>query len=236
VTSTRPCSLLLLAALLAAAHSAAQPGEPQPTPTAPAHALYEATSRRSFADVDHWKSVLDDPSRDAWQRPSEVVTALGIRHGMRVADLGAGTGYFLPHLAAAVGESGTVFAVETEPNLVTHLRERAEREGAQNVVPVLASFDNARLPAACIDLVLIVDTFHHIDQRLTYFRRLRRLLGPRGRVAIIDWRMGELPVGPPPDHRIPREQVVRELGAAGYELGVEPAILPYQYFLVFRPR
>ena len=105
------------------------------------------------------------------------------------------------------------------------------------MVPVLASFDNPRLPAATVDLILIVDTFHHIDDRITYFRRVRRVLRPGGRIAVIDWHKRDLPTGPPPEHKLAREQVVEEMEAAGYTLAGEPKdLLPYQYFLVFRPR
>jgi ubiquinone/menaquinone biosynthesis C-methylase UbiE len=196
----------------------------------------DATSHRSFADVEHWVSVFDDPARDAYQKPEEVVRALRIRPGMRVADLGAGTGYFSRHLSTAVGASGTVLAVDTEPELVRHLRERAEKEKTDNVVPILASPDNPRLPRGAVDLVLLVDTFHHLDQRVAYFGRLRRTLAPGGRVAVVDWQKRETPIGPELEHRLAREQVVEEMRTAGYALVDEPDVLPYQYCLVFRPR
>lgn len=197
--------------------------------------LFDATSTHGFGNVAHWVSVFDDPKRDVWQKPEQVVEALELRPGARVVDLGAGTGYFSRHLATAVGESGTVFAVEVEPNLVVHLRERAENEKTPNVIPILASLDNPRLPRAVVDLVLIVDTFHHIDDRLGYLRRLRSALTPGGRVAIIDWLKRELPVGPDVDHKIPRQQVIREMEKAGYRLTQAPDLLPYQYFLIFEP-
>jgi predicted methyltransferase len=196
----------------------------------------DATSHRRFDDPAYWSKVFDDPARAAWQKPAEVVAALGLRPGQCVADLGAGTGYFSRLLSAAVGPTGAVLAVDPEPNLVAHLRERAEREGTANVVPVLASLDNPRLPAGRVDVVLIVDTYHHIDDRLDYFRRLRQALRPPGRVAIVDWQKRPLPVGPEMDHKLAREQVVEEMEAAGYRLVDEPGLLPYQYFLVFQPR
>src|SRR3989442_1005975 len=156
----------------------------------------DATSHRSFADVEQWVSVFDDPARDAYQKPRQVVRALRIRPGMRVADLGAGTGYFSRFLSTAVGAAGTVLAVDTEPELVRHLRERAEKEQTDNVVPILASPDNPRLPRGAVDLVLLVDTFHHIDHRVAYFGRLRATLAPGGRVAVVDWQKRETPVGP----------------------------------------
>jgi ubiquinone/menaquinone biosynthesis C-methylase UbiE len=161
------------------------------------------------------------------------VAALGLARGSVVADLGAGTGYQSSRQAAAVGPEGTVLAVETEPNLVVHLRARAEREKTPNVVPVLASPAEARLPVGLVDLILVVDTYHHFDDRRTYLRALRRFLRPSGRVAIVDWQKRELPVGPAMDHKLPREQVLEEMRASGYRLAAEHTMLPYQYFLVF---
>jgi len=197
---------------------------------------HDATARHSFADVEHWSAMFDDPSRDAWQKPRDVVRALQLSPGMCVADLGAGTGYFSRHLSEAVGDTGSVLAVDTEPNLVVHLRHRAEQEGLRNVVPILASPDNPRLPAGGVDLVLIVDTVHHIDDRITYLQQLRRGLTPTGRVAVIDFKKEDLPVGPPPEHKLARELVVQEFQAAGYTLVGDVDVLPYQYFLIFRPQ
>jgi len=193
----------------------------------------DATSHHDFADVRYWSSVFDDPARDAWQKPKELVASLDIRRGSVVADLGAGTGYLSRRLAAAVGPDGTVLAVETEPTLVAHLRERAEHEKTPNVVPVLASPSDPRLPPGGVDLILVVDTYHHINDRRTYVAALRRFLRPDGRVAVVDWQKRELPVGPPMDHKLAREQVVDEMQASGFTLAAEHTILPYQYFLVF---
>ncbi|MGH7804541.1 MAG: class I SAM-dependent methyltransferase, partial [Candidatus Binatia bacterium] len=196
---------------------------------------YRATSTHPFDDVPKWSKRFDDPQRDAWQKPDETVAALAITKGMTVADLGAGTGYFSKRLSQAVGETGTVFAVDVEPNLVVHLRDRAEREKTKNVIPVLASFDDPRLPARAVDLVFMLDTFHHLDHRLGYLKHLRTRLRDGGRIAVIDWKEGELDEGPPPDHKIARGTVVKEMTDAGYELVAEPAIgLPYHFFLVFR--
>jgi SAM-dependent methyltransferase len=229
---------LIAASALLAASGCAVHGRPPAHPShhRPGLGSDAAVARHSFADVEHWKGVFDDPKRDEWQKPAQLVAALELRPGMRVADLGAGTGYFSRHLAAVVGEGGTVFAVDTEPNLVAYLRERSEKEGIANVIPILGSADNPRLPAGGSDLILIVDTYHHIDGRVAYFQRLRRALAPNGRVAIVDWHKRDLPVGPPPAHKLAREQFVEEMGAAGYELVAEPALLPYQYFLIFQPR
>ncbi len=233
------CAVIFTCLLVCATACTPPPRASLPAPAGETHAATadDATARHSFADVAHWQAVFDDPARDAWQKPAEVVGALGLRAGACVADLGAGTGYFSRYLAAAVGPTGTVLAVEPEPNLVAHLRARAEREGTDNVVPVLASADNPRLPAGGVDVLLVVDTYHHIDHRIAYFRRVRRALRPDGRIAIVDWQKRELPVGPSLDHKLAREQVLDEMQQAGYVFAAEPAdVLPYQYFLVFRPR
>ncbi len=204
----------------------------------PAHggaAPDDATSHRSFADVPYWSGVFDDPARDAWQKPDALVAALHLQPGMCVADVGAGTGYFSRRLSQAVGPTGTVLAVEVEPNLVTHLRARAEKEGTANVVPVLGSLDNPRLPAGAVDVLLIVDTYHHIDGRVAYMRAQRRALRPGGRVVIVDWEKRPLPVGPEMDHKLAREQVVEEMQRAGYRLDGQPDVLPHQYVLIFVP-
>ena len=195
--------------------------------------LHDATVHHAFDDAAYWSSVFDDPARDAWQRPDEIVRALDLRTGAWVADLGAGTGYFSRRLATAVGAGGVVFAVEIEPNLVAHLRERAERERTPNVIPLLASTSNPRLPPASCDAVLIVDTYHHIDDRLAYMRSLRRVLRPTGRVAIVDWEKRPLPVGPEMEHKLDRAVVVDEMTRSGFRLVAEPHVLPYQYLLIF---
>ena len=198
--------------------------------------LFRATSRHPFDDVRHWQRVFDNPKRDGWQRPAAVVEALELSPGMTVCDLGAGTGYFSRYLSSAVGPEGAVLAVETEPNLVGFLRERAEREGTANVTPVLASFDNPRLPRAACDVLLVVNTFHHLDDRSSYIGALADVLSPGGRLAIIEWQKRPLPVGPDMDHKLARTQVLEEMRLVGYELVAEPTVLPYQYFLVFEKK
>lgn len=171
----------------------------------------DATARHPFDDVAKWEKVFDDPKRAEWQQPATIVQALSLAPGMMVADVGAGTGYFEHALGTAVGPRGVVLAVEVEPNLVTHLRARAEREGTANVIPVLGSTTDPRLPAGRVDRILYVDTYHHLDDRVDYFRRLRAALAPGGRIVIVDWKKEEAAIGPPLEHRLAREQVLREM-------------------------
>jgi cyclopropane fatty-acyl-phospholipid synthase-like methyltransferase len=220
----------LLVALAGCAGGGAPAQHPEPTHGA-GHPGGDAYHRR-FEDAEHWARVFDDPARDAWQKPEAVISALTLAPSARVADLGAGTGYFAVRIARRVPE-GRVYAVDIESDMVRHLGERATREGLANLTPVLATPDEPRIPEP-VDLVLVVDTYHHIADRVTYFRRLSESLRPGGRLAIIDF-TPESPIGPPAEHRIPPEAVAQELAQAGYAKVQALALLPNQYFLVFEP-
>ncbi|MFQ5876289.1 MAG: class I SAM-dependent methyltransferase [Acidobacteriota bacterium] len=196
---------------------------------------HDATSRHPFDEVDKWVEIFDDPARDAWQRPAVVTAALDLEPGMTVADIGAGTGYFLPYLSKAVSPGGLVLAIDIEPEMVRHIGDRAGEEGLENVVPVLAAPDDPFLPRGRVDRVLIVNTYHHFDGRLDYFRRMRASLAPGGRVAIVDFRKKPLPVGPPLEHKLAKDFVIEEMRTAGWRLEADKGILPHQYFLVFVP-
>jgi predicted methyltransferase len=195
----------------------------------------DATARHPFDDVAKWEKIFDDPRRAEWQQPAAIVRALALKPGMVVADVGAGTGYFERALSDAVGPRGSVLAVEVEPNLVTHLRARAEREGTANVIPILGSTADPRLPAGRVDRILYVDTYHHLDDRVDYFRRLLGALAPGGLVVVVDWKKEKSAIGPPLDHRLAREQVLREMEQAGYRVVDTDVTLPEQYVLVFAP-
>jgi ubiquinone/menaquinone biosynthesis C-methylase UbiE len=132
-----------------------------------------------------------------------------------------------------VGPEGTVLAIDPEPEMVRFLGQRARRDGLGNVLPVLGMYEDPFLPRGRVDRVLIVDTYHHIDDRLDYFGRMRRDVAPGGRVVIVDFHKRPLPVGPPPEHKLDRKTVVDEMERAGWRLDGEIRTLPYQYVLVF---
>jgi cyclopropane fatty-acyl-phospholipid synthase-like methyltransferase len=190
------------------------------------------THEHAFDDAAKWSKVFDDPKRDAWQKPHDVIQALALKPDAIVADIGAGTGYFAVRLAHRVPQ-GRVYAVDIEPDMVKHLAERARTNGLQNLTAVTATPDAARLPEK-VDLVLFVDVYHHIDKRAAYFRRLAESLKPGGRVAIIDFTL-DSPRGPPKAGRVAPERVKAELKSAGYEVVQEHAFLPNQYFIIFAP-
>jgi SAM-dependent methyltransferase len=183
-----------------------------------------------FDDPEAWAARFDDPGRDAWQKPDEVVKALALKADARVADVGAATGYFAVRLARAV-PAGKVYGVDLEPSMVAYLDQRAHKEGLANLLGVQGSAASPNLPEA-VDLVLIVDTYHHLGDRPAYFRRLAERLTAGGRVAIIDFKRGQ-PMGPPDSEKIPAAQVETELREAGYALVATHDFLPNQHFLVF---
>jgi len=199
---------------------------------APAAAQAPHTHQHSFGDAEKWAHVFDDPERDAWQKPHQVIQALGLRPDAVIADIGAGTGYFAVRLANMVSK-GRVYGVDVEPGMVKHLAERAKREKRVNLVAVAGAPDDPRLPEKA-DLILLVDVYHHIEDRERYFRKLKDSLRPAGRVAIIDFRL-DSPEGPPKAARIAPQKVTAELQAAGFRLAKAHGFLPNQYFLVFEP-
>ena len=191
------------------------------------------THDHSFSGAEQWAKIFDDPQRDAWQKPHEVIQALKLKADAVVADIGSGTGYFSIRLAHMVPK-GKVYGLDAEPDMVKYLADRAKRAGLNNVKAVLVNPGDAALPEKA-DLVILVDVYHHIEKREAYFRELQRSLKPGGRLAVIDFTM-DSPEGPPKAARIAPEQVKAELQRAGYALREEYAFLPNQYFLVFQPR
>lgn len=177
--------------------------------------------------------ALEGPSRGAWQQPERVVETLGLKPGERVADVGAGPGYFTLRIALAVGPAGKVYGVDISREMLEYLERQARAQRLTNIQPVLASPHDPRLPAASVDLIFICDTLHHISDRATYFPLLLRALKPDGRLVNIDFHKRSLPVGPPVEMKISQAEMVREAEAAGFHLIRQHDFLQYQYFVVF---
>jgi len=179
---------------------------------------------------------LEDPGRARWQRPLQLVRALGLRRGQTVAEIGAGSGYLVRRLARAVGPRGRVYAVDAEPRMLPILLGRLHRAGIGNVTPVLGRDDDPLLPDGACDLVLVVNTYHHFPGGPRYLRRLARLLRAGGRLVNVDFDRRETPVGPPLERRIARETFLRDAERAGLRLVRDVTFLPYQYCVVLRRR
>lgn len=184
------------------------------------------------ADLQEYIAKMEAPDREEWQKPAQVLQALALNPGQVACDIGSGPGYFALRLARAVGEGGLVYAVDVEPRILAVLRDRIEKSGARNVVPVLSLPGDPLLPRAACDLILIVDTFHHFPDPVAYLRRLTGSLREGGQLVNVDFHKRELPVGPGLDHKVSREEFLAKARAAGLVLQSEHSFLPYQYFLV----
>jgi precorrin-6B methylase 2 len=191
------------------------------------------TGSRRFQDPAEWARRFDDPARDAWQKPAEVLRALKLNPSAVVADIGAGTGYFAVRLARSLPQ-GKVYAVDVEPEMVRHLRDRARDEGIANLQVVEATRDDPRLPEA-VDLALLVNVQGLMVSPGNYFARLRSSIRPGGRVVIISTRI-DSPVGAREDMRVSPDKVRKDMVEQGYDLVAAHDFLPYQFFLVFSPK
>ena len=188
---------------------------------------------RNPEDLDSYIAKMEDPDRSAWQKPDEVLRALGLAPGQVACDIGAGPGYFALRMARIAAQ---VFAVDVEPRILQALQKRVAKSGLRNVTPVLGLDDDPLIPERACDLILVVDTYHHFPDGQAYLRRLARSLGAEGRIVNIDYHRRELPVGPPVEHKVARDDFLRDVREAGLQLVEEHDFLPYQYFLVLRPR
>ncbi len=187
------------------------------------------------ADCSGIKRRIYEPAdRDSWQHPERVIESLSIAPGQRIADLGAGGGYFTFRLAGAVGPTGAVYALDVDPDMTAFLERSAAEGDHTNVEVLLVDPAEPELPNAGLDLIFTCNTYHHLEERPAYFKRLKRYLSPGGRVAIIDhkpegWFQRIFP------HSSRSEAIRSEMEAAGYRLQSDYDYLPKQSFLVFAP-
>ena len=216
----RPFALFLLLAFLCVVPASAQHKEQQ----------------RGPSDLQKYIDLLEKPERDKEQKPDEVVKALAITDYMTIADIGAGSGYFTRKFVWAVQDKGMVYAVDVEPVLLKYNEEMADHlHTPYNAKFVVAKEDDPLLPTNGVDLVFLCNTYHHLEKRADYFKKVQASLAKNGRVAVIDFwtdgRAGDL--GFSPDHLVARETVISEMTSTGYTLSKEHTFLPKQYFLEF---
>jgi len=191
-----------------------------------------AGGHHGFADAEAWASVFDDPARDAWQRPDDVLRALELATTMTVADVGAGTGYFAVRLARAV-PAGEVIATDVEPGMVRYLNERAGSEQLANLRAIHATRTASGLAARSVDRILVVHMWHHLADRVGYARDLSAALRPGGRLFVVDFSLSARR-GPPAELRVAPEAIIAELAAAGLTAQLSPVTLPDQYIVEAR--
>lgn len=194
----------------------------------------EHEMHRLHGDPAAYAAALEDPARDAYQKPHEVIEALALRVGERIADIGAGSGYFTMRLAHHVGREGRVYAVDVSPDMVRRLNQQIATASAPNISAILALPNDPLLPGP-VDRFFFVNVWHHIEDQAGYLDRMKRLLTPGGQVVMIDFHKRELPVGPPVTMKIAREDLIRQMEAHDFGLAKEHEFLPYQYFLIFTP-
>ena len=191
------------------------------------------TNLRPFEEVEAYIAFLDRPDREGWQKPDEVVAALGLIGTEVVADLGAGSGYFTFQFAAALSR-GKVVAIDIEPEMVRHVHHQAMSRGLTNVEAVLADAADPSVPAEA-DVVFVCDVLHHVADRETWLARLFEEMKVGARLVLVEFREGPLPEGPPESVKLPHAAVLDLVAGAGFEI-VEYRLdfLPYQTFTVFR--
>lgn len=183
--------------------------------------------------LDQYVALLEDPQRDEWQKPAAVIQALNLQNVQTIADIGAGSGYFTVRLARAVERTGTVFALDVDEGMLGYLRQRLAKEHLTNVRVVQVPAHDPLLIDGSVDVAFICNTYHHLEDREVYLRKLRKGLKPDGRLVIVDFYKREgIPVGPPMSMRLSEETVQQELQAAGLQVTGKLTFLPYQYILI----
>ena len=200
----------------------------------------DGVDRRSmdhhFTSPEKFVSKWNSPARDEWQKPREIVAAVGVGPGATVADLGAGTGYLIESLRAAVGADGRVLALDVEPAMIQFLRERKSEAAWNNVEVRLSAHDDPRIDSGRVDAVVTLNTWHHVAERTAFAQKIRTGLSARGRFVVVDFipkpTAGQ---GPPMEMRLAPEVVIAELEAAGFSAKVVTETLPRHYIVVATP-
>ena len=175
---------------------------------------------------------FDAPDRDEWQKPEEVFNLIGLKKGDKIVDFGAGTGYFSVRASERVGK-GIVYAIDSEPEMLNYLAKRTRKAELANVEIILIDHDEFELPEP-VDVVLLVNVYHHINDRVSKFSRISHWLRDGGKIVVIEARAGT-PIEPPAHFLMTEEQVSSEFAEACYKLASDSKILPYQSLQIFAP-
>lgn len=222
--------MFMAAAILAAALLAPSPLAAQEKSVRPGiNKQYEAPN---IADELH---RLEAEHREAFRMRDQIVRACGLRPGMIVADVGAGTGLFTRLMAAEVGPAGKVYAVDISHPFVQRIEKLARQQHAGNIVGVVSRDTSVELPPASVDVVFVCDTYHHFEYPAKMLASIRTALRPAGRLIVVDYKREK---GVNPDWvlehvRADRKTVLAEITAAGFKLLDEPARFHDEYMLRF---
>jgi ubiquinone/menaquinone biosynthesis C-methylase UbiE len=177
---------------------------------------------------------LDRPEREEEEAHTKAIAALDIKPGMTVADIGAGSGYYTMRLAGAVGPRGKVYATDVQRGMLDLIERRIADERVTNVSTVLGTAENPSLPAAALDLAVMVDVYHELQSPQTFMRRLREMLKPDGRLVLLEFRKEDPKVPIRLEHKMSVDEARRELAADGFAFERVIDVLPWQHILVFR--
>jgi len=222
----RRAAVCLLLGAAAAAFGAAPPQTRQ-LPRPPAQ---KKPKVNLFSPVD--LGLLEAPDRAQWQKPEQIMDALGIADGSIVADVGAAGGWFTIRLAHRVGPNGVVYAEDIQAQMIESIKRRMQRENLLNVTPVLGAVHDAHLPYG-LDAVLIDDVYPEMEDPVTLLRNVANALKPQGRLGVVDWSPGGGGPGPALGDRVDPQTVISAAAAAGLQL-TSREVLPFQFLLVFR--
>lgn len=189
-------------------------------------------------DVTQWRGVFEREGREIWDRRADIIYQLGLNSGQKVADIGAGTGFFTVMMAREVGATGQVYAVDIARQFVDASVQRAREQGLENVVGVVNDQQSTQLPADQIDLVFISDTYHHFEYPQAMLRSIHGALKTGGELVIIDFRrIPEQSSSWVVEHvRAGKQQVIAEIEAADFELTQSLDLMQTQYYLRFRKK
>ena len=196
------------------------------------HPFHHKRDSSPFENVEEFAAKFDDPSRDAWQKPEEIFKFIGLKNSNKLAEIGAGTGYF-SFRAAWHLKYGMVYAVDSEPKMLEFIDRKVKTLGINNLKTCKSSHNSIVLPEK-VDAILMVNTFHHIDDRKRYISLLKSQLVPNGKLVIVEGKP-QTPMEPPRELRVNDKQIIAELKSAGFSLIGDSSVLPYQYLQMFQP-
>jgi ubiquinone/menaquinone biosynthesis C-methylase UbiE len=177
---------------------------------------------------------LERPEREAEEAPSKALAALELKAGMVVADVGAGSGYYTSRISKLVGATGRVYATDIQPGMIELLTRRIQNEGLTNVIPVLGAMEDPKLPDAAIDLAIMVDVYHELQNPQVFLQKLRPVFKPGGRLVLVEFRKEDRRVPILEVHKMSVAEVKLELEAEGFAIDKVIDVLPWQHIIVLR--
>jgi ubiquinone/menaquinone biosynthesis C-methylase UbiE len=190
---------------------------------------------RRIAQTMHFTGApwLIRNTREREERCSLMLANLGIKPGMTVCDMGCGNGFHTLKMAKMTGPTGSVLAVDVQPEMLKLLRDRSEKEGIENITPILGSFHHPRLPPNSVDMILLVDVYHEFSHPVTMLREMRNSLRPEGVIVLVEFRAEDPKVPIKPLHKMSKAQILKELPANGFKLVKDYDKLPWQHMMFF---